>query len=312
MPPRLQRRLKFALRALGVALCAAALPGCSPTTFLNATSSRDHFTLRKNVRFSSEDIALDVYIPADTEADGRLSTAAGAATTGERCAAPRPPIAVFVYGGSWQSGSKDEYLFVGAALASRGIVTVIPDYRTYPQVVFPAFVDDVAQAVRWAHDHAAALGADPDRLYVIGHSAGAQIALLIGTDGRYLAQQGLSRRDLQGVIGLSGPYDFLPLQSDTLKRIFPDAKRADSQPIRHVDGREPRTLLATGTADTVVDPGNTRRMADAMRASGDAVFTREYRNVGHGMTVGAMAGALRFVAPVLDDVTRFVCGGETS
>jgi pimeloyl-ACP methyl ester carboxylesterase len=111
-------------------------------------------------------------------------------------------VGVFFYGGGWQSGDRADYLFVGEALASRG------------------FVEDAAQAVGWAREHAVAFGGDPGRIFLMGHSAGAQIATLLATDDRFLAAQGFGKRDIGGVIGLAGRYDFLPLRNETLKRIF--------------------------------------------------------------------------------------------
>jgi acetyl esterase/lipase len=216
------------------------------------------------------------------------------------------PIVVFFYGGSWQNGNRGDYLFVGEALASRGFVAVLPDYRTWPETGFPGFIDDAAAAVRWARDHASEYGGDPSRLFLTGHSAGAQIAVLLATDGRYLAAQDLGKRDVRGVIGLAGPYDFLPLSDPTLEAIFPDAMRSASQPINFVHGDEPPMFLAAGTRDTTVDPGNTDRLAARLSAAGDRVEVKHYRGLSHASLIGVVAAPLRGLAPVLDDVSRFI------
>ncbi|NIF88320.1 alpha/beta hydrolase [Burkholderia sp. Cy-637] len=224
----------------------------------------------------------------------------------------RRPMVVFFYGGSWQGGLRADYRFVGEALSSRGMVVAIPDYRVFPQVTFPGFVEDAAAAVRWARDHAAVYGADPDRLFLAGHSAGAQIALLLATDRSWLARAGLPSHALAGVIGLAGPYDFLPLRDSTLERIFPASQRTASQPIDFVRGGEPPILLGVGMRDDIVDPGNTERMAARLRAHGDAVQVRRYPRLTHEMMVGSLATPLIAlkrlipVGPVLDDVTDFV------
>ncbi|MEO8811650.1 MAG: alpha/beta hydrolase [Caulobacteraceae bacterium] len=218
------------------------------------------------------------------------------------------PIAVFIYGGSWQSGDKGFYRFVGKVLASRGIVTVIPDYRVYPEVRYPAFLRDNAEAVAFARTHAAEWGADPHRLILIGHSAGAYDAAMLALDPRWLGAVGLDpARDIAAVVGLAGPYDFLPLRDETLKIIFgPEDQRKDTQPIDHVDGRAPPILLLAGSADTVVDPGNATRLAAAITARGGAARARLYPGVGHvGMIVDILA-PFRGRARVLDDLLSFI------
>jgi acetyl esterase/lipase len=281
------------LLTLTAALALAALGGCSAAGVLNAAVSHKSFRAENGLVYGNAPRQrLDVYMPT-----------AGVAPAGSH----GRPVVVFFYGGSWQNGSRSSYLFVGAALASRGFVAVVPDYRTWPDTAFPGFVDDAATAVRWARDHAAEFGGDPSRIFLMGHSAGAHIAMLLATDGRYLAAQQMSKRDISGVIGLAGPYDFLPLKDATLEEIFPPALRAASQPINFVEGDEPPMFLAAGQRDTTVDPGNTDRLASKLRASGDTdVEVKHYPRVGHALLVGAMAGPLRSFAPVLDDTSAFI------
>jgi acetyl esterase/lipase len=217
------------------------------------------------------------------------------------------PVVVFFYGGSWQGGDKEMYLFVAAALARRGFVTLVPDYRVYPEVRYPGFIEDGALAVQWAKKNAARFGGDPDRLFVMGHSAGAYIAAMLAIDDRWLRAVDLEpRRDIAGLIGLSGPYDFLPLKDETLKVIFGGADRPETQPISHVAGGEPPALLATGTADQTVEPGNTNRLAKLLRAAGNDAKVVTYPGVSHLGMIGAFARPLRFLAPVLDDVASFI------
>jgi len=166
------------LVSLGVAILALSSPGA--------------VTVKHDLTYASEDRGhFDVYAPPRPS--------------------PRTPVAVFLYGGSWQSGDKALYRFVGRSLASRGIITVIPDYRVYPEVRYPAFLRDNARAVAFAKQHAAEWGGDPGRLFLIGHSAGAYNAAMLALDRRWLGEVGLDpRRDLAGFVGLAGPYDFLP------------------------------------------------------------------------------------------------------
>src|ERR1051325_10533100 len=176
-------------------------------------------------------------------------------------------VVVFFYGGGWEIGSRERYRFVGKALTEAGFVAVVPDYRVYPEAVFPDFIRDCAKAVAWTKKHIDRFGGDPARIFVMGHSAGAHIAAMIALDPQYLRNEGLTRAELRGVIGLAGPYDFLPIAPGKLEFIFgSEAERWRSQPINFADGANPPMLLLTGDRDSVVPPGNTRRLAAKIRA----------------------------------------------
>ncbi|ODA66703.1 Carboxylesterase NlhH [Methyloligella halotolerans] len=217
------------------------------------------------------------------------------------------PVIVFFYGGSWQSGEKEIYRFAAASLARRGYVTVVSDYRLYPEVRYPAFLEDAAQAVAWVKGNIATFGGDAGRLFVMGHSAGAYIAAMVAIDRRWLAPHDLvPSRDLAGLIGLSGPYDFLPIRDRTLIEIFGGASRPETQPISYVTGDEPPALLITGLLDGAVFSGNSKRLAERLHAVGSTVTLKTFWNLGHLETVGALSSSLRFVAPILGDIDRFV------
>ncbi|MBA3812308.1 MAG: alpha/beta hydrolase [Caulobacteraceae bacterium] len=225
-----------------------------------------------------------------------------------RQAAAPEPLVVFLYGGGWQSGDKAFYRFIGATLASRGLVVAIPDYRVFPQVRYPDFLRDNALAVRFARDHAAEWGADPGRLFLVGHSAGAYDVAMLALDRRWLGQAGLDpRRDIAGAVGLAGPYDFLPLRDEKLKIIFgPEQTRADTQPINHVDGRAPPMLLLAGDKDRVVDPGNATRLAAAIATRGGEVEARILPDLGHVGVLTAILGPFRHRGPVLRSILDFI------
>jgi acetyl esterase/lipase len=217
------------------------------------------------------------------------------------------PVIVFFYGGNWQSGTKETYRFVAASLAARGYVAVVPDYRVYPEARFDGFMQDGAQAVAWTKRNIQRFGGDPGRIFLMGHSAGAHIAAMLTLDGHWLADAGLnSRQDIAGLIGVAGPYDFLPLHDDTLETIFSGGDIMRTQPISFVAGEEPPALLVTGRADSTVDPGNTARLAARLRARGGDVTETEYASVGHLTIIGAFSPVLKLIAPVVDDVDRFV------
>ena len=207
------------------------------------------------------------------------------------------PVVVFVYGGSWQNGERGDYRFVGRALAGQGFVVVIPDYRKAPAHPFPAFMHDVAAATAWARANARAFGGDPGQLFLMGHSAGAQIAALLGTDARFLRARGMQPRDLAGVVGLAGPYDYTPDTPALQQALGPARGWRDTQPLRFVDGDEPPFLLLHGDRDRTVDPGHADRMAAALRARGVPVQAQRMTGVGHVGLVNGFRSAR--AAPVV-------------
>jgi acetyl esterase/lipase len=266
------------------------LAGCSPAALLNATVPAHGVSVHRGISYGAGPRRqLDVY-------------------RDEAVAGPRP-LVVFLYGGSWRTGDRGSYAFVAIPLAARGAVVVVPDYRLYPEVAFPDFLDDNAHAVAWAVAHAAELGADPHRLFIVGHSAGAYNAAMLAVDPRWLARAGLDRVRVAGVVGLAGPYDFLPMTDPDILPVFaPVDDGPASQPVNYVDGRNPPLLLLAGDADTTVRPANTRSLAAHVAAVGGAVYSRIYPGVGHIGIVTAFAPLFSRRAPVLDDVWRFIQG----
>ncbi|GAC1339611.1 MAG: alpha/beta hydrolase [Acetobacteraceae bacterium] len=275
-------------RALLGAAVAASMSGCAASDVLNATVSADGVSVQREIAYApGPRHGLDVYRPE--QVSGKL------------------PLVVFLYGGSWRTGDKAMYPFVARPLARRGAVVVVPDYRLYPEVAFPEFLDDNARAVAWAAAHAAALGADPARIFVLGHSAGAYNAAMLALDPRWLQRAGLAPNRLAGVIGLAGPYDFLPITDPDVIPVFaPVQDGPASQPITYVDGHNPPMLLAAGTDDTTVRPGNTERLAARIRAAGGPVEDTLYPGIGHIGAITAFAPLFADRAPVLDDVWAFI------
>ncbi len=216
------------------------------------------------------------------------------------------PVIVFIYGGSWRSGDKDDYAFAGAALASRGFVTVVPDYRVVPEVRFPSFLEDCAAAVRWAQDHAAEFGGDPSRIVLVGHSAGAYNAMMLGLDAHYLRDTGVDETRVRGVIGIAGPYDFLPFDVDATRDAFGHAPdEALTQPVHFARANAPPLLLLWGEQDTTVGARNLRGLEAAMRDVGGRVETKTYPGVNHIDIMLALSRPLRGRAPTLADIVDF-------
>lgn len=281
------------LSALGL---LPLLQACSPLRLINATVPSDtHQWLPDQAYGGHPRQRADVYLPNDRSAG--------------------KPLVVFFYGGSWQSGRREDYRFVGEALASRGIVTVVADYRLNPEVIYPAFLEDSAQALRWSLEQAPGWGVDRQRVYLMGHSAGGYNAAMLALDPRWLAGQGLSPSVLAGWIGLAGPYDFLPIVARGARQAFDWPRTpADSQPLFHARRANlppHRVLLLAAQEDTLVDPQrNTLGLASALRQQGVAVQAELLDGVGHATLIGVLAPPLRHRAPVLDRLVSFVAAGN--
>lgn len=272
----------LAARAL-VALLALLSAGCERAVF--AVANRGLPPPEASVVYAPElGLSLDVYRPQ--------------ATSGPA------PVVVFFYGGGWQRGERGQYRFVGRCLAQNGVLAVVADYRTWPRAGFPAFVEDAARAVAWSHAHAAEYGGDPARLYVAGHSAGAQIAALVGADARYLRPHGLAPRDLAGVVGLSGPYDFV-INGEYVPIFGARAQWPAAQAVNAVDGDEPPFLLVHGTGDRVVEYADSVQMAARLRGVGVRADLVPLPDAGHTAPLQGLYDPRR--APtVLPAILRFV------
>jgi acetyl esterase/lipase len=277
------------MRALVVGGLLILLMGCSPLKVLNAFTPSGTFSKASDVSYGTDPRnRLDVYTPTNV--------------------GPDAPVVVFFYGGSWNSGSRSDYGFVGEALASRGIVAVLADYRLYPQVHYQGFLDDSARAVGWTRQHIAQYGGDPRRLYVMGHSAGGYNAAMLALDPKWLATVSMKPSMLSGWIGLAGPYDFLPIENPEVKPVFffPDSP-PDSQPINHVSSASPPALLIAARDDTLVNPErNTGGMARRLREQGVSVRELYFSKPGHATLVAAFSRPMRSLAPVLDEVADFI------
>jgi acetyl esterase/lipase len=225
----------------------------------------------------------------------------------EKSAGAPSPMVVFWHGGRWSCGDKADYRFVGAALAESGYLAVVANYRHYPQVNMPGFMEDAAQAALWADAHAAKYGADRERLYLMGHSAGAHMAVMLALNGTYFAAAGRPAPRVAGVIGLSGPYNFLPLREHDVQEMFgPPPRYPQSQPINFVRAGAPPMLLVHGLDDVTVWPGNSRDLATALSALAVPVSLKLYPKVSHGDTVAALTPLRRRRARTLADIKAFI------
>lgn len=276
------------IRATAPLICGAlGLAGCSGSDVLNALTPGAGYELTIDVAYGGHPRQqLDIYVPAD--------------------GATAKATIVYFYGGSWQSGAKDDYRFLGQAFAARGYRVVVPNYRHYPEIRYPVFLEDSAAAVAWTQR---TIGDDVP-LFVMGHSAGAYNAAMLALDPRWLSATGVKEvQAIDGFVGLAGPYDFLPLVDPNLMEIFgPKDKRARTQPINYVTANAPQMLLLTGGDDETVLPKNSRNLAAKLNAVGGKATLKEYSGVGHLRIIGAISWPMRFIAPTLVDADAFFDG----
>lgn len=274
------------------AVLASALAGlasaCSPLAALNAVGPRD-----AGARRVARDLAygpdprqrLDLYAP-------------------HRSAGPAPVLVLF-YGGNWSSGTKDHYGWAAQALAAKGFLVALPDYRLVPEIRFPAFVEDAAAATARAAELAPTHGGDPERLGVLGHSAGAHMALMIALDRRYMAAVDRPKL-IRAAAGLAGPYDFLPFDvaatRDAFGR-FPDPTL--TQPVHFARADAPPIWLGHGVQDRVVHAEDTEILRDRLKALGAPVEAKLYAGLSHADLIATFSPLFRRKAPVLDDLSGF-------
>ncbi|WP_164116003.1 alpha/beta hydrolase [Sphingorhabdus sp. Alg239-R122] len=217
------------------------------------------------------------------------------------------PVLIFFYGGSWNSGNKDHYGFAAKAYAARGFLVVLPNYRLHPETVFPAMVEDSAGAIAWTHDNIAQYGGDPAKIFVGGHSAGAYNAAMAALDPQWLGRLGKNTDIIRGVIGLAGPYDFHPFTSDATKASFGNTPRPEiTQPINYAHKDNPPLWLASGDTDDVVQPRNSRVLAQKVNHLGGRAEYREYTNIDHYRIIMAISRPFRSSAGILDDSVAFM------
>ncbi|MEE2938987.1 MAG: alpha/beta hydrolase [Planctomycetota bacterium] len=271
------------IAAAGLSFVAVEVFGA---TIINGLSADDVYRRTAALAYGEHPRqVLDLYAPA-----------------GDTSAAP---VLLFFHGGGWTEGSRGDYEFVASSFAREGYLVVLPDYRLHPEVVFPGFVDDAAAAATWVQEHAQEHGGDPGRIFLAGHSAGAYLAAHVALWPEKMLAAGGDPEGFAGLVGLAGPYDFLPLDEDSiLQDVFPEATRLQSQPIHHVDAGAvvPPVLLVHGTADERVWPRNSRRLAAALERRGADVTLITYEGVGHVRLAASLAPPLDFLSRARRDV----------
>jgi acetyl esterase/lipase len=235
----------------------------------------------------------------------------------------RNEIIVFIHGGAWDTGDKNEYQFAGLAFSQLGFITAVPNYRLYPQVQFPQFIDDVAKAIASLPKHLALQGISEQstqEIILIGHSAGAHTATMLAADPSYLARM-KANIVIKSCIGLAGPYD-LPLDDPLVVGKFDGVTLHDVSE-QHIDlGREhnaheanpinlatpamPPTCLIHGEADETVGPYHSERLAKMLRHLGVPCQHITYPGVDHRQLVGGVSVFGRMLNPVFKDIRTYL------
>ena len=301
-PKRISVGVTAALAVGGIALATQQVQALSALAIVNGITSNGGVGVSKNILYGDEpNQDLDIYYPKPLTKAMKSKN-----VTDDNAINDSYPMVVFVHGGSWESGSKDEYAFVGQSLAQAGYVTAVINYRKAPEHVYPDYVQDAAQAIAWSYNNAKSLHADPKRLAVIGHSAGAFNAVAAVANEDFLAPYGIKPKDIAAVIGIAGPYsyDFRKFSSRTA--FGSDATPETVMPDRQIKGAQPPYLLLTAEKDKIVHVTNTTKMTQALKAAGVKVETGEIAGASHATSIGAMAPPLRWVNDVRAQVLSYL------
>lgn len=265
------------------------IQACSPLYLLNNFVSESSYEYTNNISYGQRSKQrLDIYSPAEINCT--------------QC-----PVLIFFHGGAWHTGEKEEYKFLGEAFASEGFIVVIPDFRLYPEVRFPVFIEDAAKSVRWVRDNIQKQGGNPDNINLMGHSSGAHITMMLAFEPHYLLDENVALNSIRSATGLAGPYDFLPTKEALVTNVFSTANPPEiSQPINFAKENGFPVLLATGLNDQRVNPDNSFKFANALKKSNAQVKLITYTNVGHAGILLSLSKPLRHLSPVFSDSLRFI------
>ncbi|HKQ11495.1 MAG TPA: alpha/beta hydrolase [Rhizomicrobium sp.] len=266
---------------------AALLSACHPAGLIGLLVPRSGYDVHRGLVYGQDPRQkLDIYVPQGLKAPA--------------------PVLLFFYGGAWQAGNRGDYRGFGQAFASAGIVTVVADYRLYPAVKYPAFVADAAAALAWLHAHAAEYSGDSARIFVSGHSAGAYNAVMLASEPAFIQARGGRLDWIRGVIGIAGPYDFLPMEEAEYIDMFHGRDNPDSMPVNHVNGKRPPMLLVTGDDDGTVYPRNTASMAAKLRVFSSPVREVHYPGTGHVGVILSLVPGFRGTTNLRQDMLDFI------
>lgn len=222
---------------------------------------------------------------------------------------PRP-VLLFAHGGSWRSGDPADYGFVARAFVPEGFVVALAGYRLVkegaPEGVYPAMLEDTAEAIAQTRKLAAQYGGDPNRIVLMGHSAGAYNVVMAALERGWLAKRGEDADALKGVVGISGPYDFFPFTSDSTIAAFGHADDPEAtQTFNHARGDAAPMLLVHGEKDTLVRPRNSRELAKLIQTAGGKATLQLYPEMEHNDPLISFASPWRDRRDVVEVISAF-------
>lgn len=271
------------------------LSGCTSSAlfFVNSLARFSEYTVYENISYGNHPLnQLDIYVP------GEQSNRSGSALA----------VVIYFYGGCWggcESLEKDKYVFVAEALTSHNYIAILADYRRYPEVKFAQLMDDARKSVEWVRSNVYRYGGNPDTIFLMGHSSGAHMAVMLSLDETYLQAQ--TYESIKGFVGLAGPYDFLPFTKPYQKILFgPEQNYQQSQPVNFVNGNEPPLLLLYGNEDQTVYPHNIINLTDKVQQVGGQVEAHLYNDIDHFSILGALSKPYQKQQPILNDIICFL------
>lgn len=282
--------VKFIVIILSLLVCSCTTVSL---TLVNTLARMSSYQVYQDLSYGEHQLnSLDVYVPEEILKDSQSAF----------------PVVVFFYGGCWggcETRSKEDYVFVAQALTEHGYIAVLADYRLYPEVKFKQIMNDAAHSVEWVKDNIAQHGGDADSIFLMGHSAGAHLAAMLVLDESYLNKQ--SYQSIKGLVGLAGPYDFLPFTKEYQKALFgPKESYLLSQPINFVEGTEPPLLLLYGNEDEVVFPRNIKNLTAKVKQLGGQVEAKIYNDIDHFSILGALSIPYQQKTAILGDIIQFL------
>jgi acetyl esterase/lipase len=280
---KVAKLMKFGLGLTALsAITVFGAVACAPVTVLNTITPSSSFVKASNISYGPlERQSLDIYRAENPRANA--------------------PVLLFIHGGSWEDGSKNIYKFLAEGFTSEGFDVVVPNYRLYPEAVYPQMIEDTALSVAFT-----AKQFDGRPLVIMGHSAGAYNVLMTGLDKNYLAQAGGDLcQSVAGIVSLSGPTGIIPLSEEPFITIFPDRFTKEDAPLNNVTDISPPIFFGHGAEDKTVYPQNSERLAETIKARGGVANVEIYLDMDHTDAVRVLSRHFDGGSSLKDDIIKF-------
>lgn len=277
---------------------ASLVAACSPLGLANTAAKIYPLQVQRDLSYGDQARQnYDLYLP-------QMPSAKASAT----------PVIIFFYGGSWNSGDKSGYEFVGRRLSSEGYIVAVANYRLYPQVTYPDFLVDSAKAVsaiqKQLQQTQYKAMQPASQVVLMGHSAGAYNAAMLALDDHWLAAERLDRRKVvKGWIGMAGPYDLYPIALKDVQPVFHHPNYpAQSNPIDFVTGVDdiPALLMAPSDDEVVSTERNTYALGKKLKDAGEKTKVVTVEGTSHATLVGTLSPILFFKGSSMVPIKAFI------